>query len=161
MIVGGKMIAQDHASAPVRKSTRVLLICCLAIAVFLVLGTGAVQLGLFSQPQIENRSDWLQARFLAKSGVDAFAHWLTTNPDGLTPQEVEEKINQIVETHGGQSNPAGLQDVPEGSFRVMVSKQGNALKVQGEGSYRGETDTYLILLEKDSAGQWTREEVDK
>lgn len=153
------MIAQGHASAPVRRSSLVVLIISLTVIVFLVIGTGVVQLGLFSQPQVENRSDWLQARFLAKSGVDAFAHWLMTNPDGLSQQAMDDQLRQIVDINGGKSNPIGMQDVQDGSFLVMVSWEDQALRVEGVGTYRNKKDTYVIWMEKDSSGQWNRKEV--
>lgn len=147
-------------AVPLRRGTAALIIGSILLVVALVLSTMALQVGLFSQPADSNPSNWLQARFLAKSGADAFVYWLMENPDGLSDDGLEEKLTTMLNTNQGKCESVQLPSLPEGTFSVQLSRTGSLLQIHSVGQFRESSETVTVIMERTDSGAWRQVEGD-
>ena len=150
---------REHTFSKQRKGTTAVILSSMALIVFLLLGTGAVQMGLFSRPAENAQFHWLQARFLAQSGADAFAHWMVGNPESLTEVEMDERLSAILAQNQGKSEPVSLDELPDGNFIITLNRiDENRLRITSTGEYQSVTEQLTITLERTPDGAWQRAE---
>lgn len=124
-----------------RKENGVAMVLVLVTMLVLgLLGTTLVSVSTSESTNVSRQQEKMQAYYLAWSGANTVASYITTNPDSLP--NMNQYVDQLVAA--GQSDPVGLGD--GGEFRVLVNRSGQEIIIQSTAQVGQATETTTLTL---------------
>lgn len=128
-----------------------MVLVLVSMLVLSVLGTSLMHVSTTEALSVSRHQDQMQAHYLAWSGANTVATYITTNPDNLP--NVSTYVNQLVAA--GSSDPVQLGN---GLFMVDVTRNGEMIEIHAVGQVGTSTRAATLTLKEGSG--WTTPEFD-
>lgn len=125
------------------RSGSTLVTVMVALVILSMLAASALVLATAEIRQAHYTYNKTQAYYLARAGVDAVADYLMNNPENLSIEQMEERINNIV--IGGLSDNTKLNEESSDYFTVSLTRETEYVKILATG-YVNEDITATVEL---------------